>query len=732
MKVKVVLTKGFKNNRVTRTLKLGNRSHSKTAQSSFKDLNIPITNNNITTIKKINNNNNNNRSKNKIQSNSKNKNNHIIIKAKEKALTKNISQTEQNQNKTTLDVSPYKKVNLLKEKKNLYKTRENSSSYVTLKRNKYNNINDNLTDKEKLYFKTPIRMKKVRSVGGGTTGIKKINYDSKIHEQYLSNIYYNNNEKNNNSMVIMNLQKELESLRRVNLYKTMLITNMKQQIEEYQKQQQIINENNILKEEIQLLKNKYNMNNNNDIKYSNNKIYKDIDLFDKLKYEYFNSQKQVNELKKENNLLKNELNNKLNQNIICNKNIDIFLKAKSNPNNIINNKINNQKNNVFNLNSYIENKYKLVLQKENEEINNYYKPLSVFQKNEIRYLIKMTLNSNQIKKDKIINLFFNNLTNFNDIINSLIIDFLKSNSTFDKVILRHYFTSLCIVEKNKNKIFNINNLFSEIVSYYDEFEETKDNYSTQKIHHFLTNNESIEQLINECKFKDQFNSGKIELNQFNDIFIGAYGNFINNKNNKELYDLFIYIMKNYHNLNDLGLYNLCYYNLSNENYQQKAPSLKNVNNKENDNLGANEIIQDIFNRKSYNINSSINNSNSNINDNNSLKSNQSNKYLMKSIKNVSSEDVVANVSINVEHSTALVNVKFKNHYDSDYENNSVFQTSINGFNSGKNDESLLDNNNNEEENILITSEDYQKCMEFVSSVFEFCLNKLHNTDEKNY
>ena len=55
MKVKVVLTKGFKRNKITRTLKLGNRSHSKTAQTSFKDLNIPTTNNNITTIKKINN-----------------------------------------------------------------------------------------------------------------------------------------------------------------------------------------------------------------------------------------------------------------------------------------------------------------------------------------------------------------------------------------------------------------------------------------------------------------------------------------------------------------------------------------------------------------------------------------------------------------------------------------------------------------------------------------------------
>ncbi len=85
MKVKVVLTKGFKKNKITRTLKLGNRSHSKTAQSSLSDLNIPKTNNNITTIKKINNT---SKNKSQIQSTSKNKNNHIIINAKEKSLTK--------------------------------------------------------------------------------------------------------------------------------------------------------------------------------------------------------------------------------------------------------------------------------------------------------------------------------------------------------------------------------------------------------------------------------------------------------------------------------------------------------------------------------------------------------------------------------------------------------------------------------------------------------------------
>jgi hypothetical protein len=234
------------------------------------------------------------------------------------------------------------------------------------------------------------------------------------------------------------------------------------------------------------------------------------------------------------------------------------------------------------------------------------------------------------------------------------------------------------------------------------------------------------------------NVGIIELNQFNDIFVSAYGNYTNNKKNKALYDLLIYIMKNYHNLNDLGLYNLCYLNLTSNIFHQRINNLKGVKDNENDNLGASENndIQDIFSRTSFNKNNISNNlSNSNNIENNTMNSNKSNKILgknTKNLKNNSSEDIVANVSINVEQSTALVNVKFKNHYDSDYDNNSVYQTSINGINSGKNEETLSENNNNnEEENILITSEDYQKCMDFVSSIFDFCLEKLHRNSVKN-
>ncbi len=706
MKVKVVLTKGFKKNKITRTLKLGNRSHSKTAQSSLSDLNIPKTNNNITTIKKINNT---SKNKSQIQSTSKNKNNHIIINAKEKSLTKKNNETEGNENRknqTTITRSPYQKINLLKEKRNIMKKRENSSSYITSKKNHF--------DKEKLYFKTPIRMKAGFGSGGttstGISGLKKINFNSQLCKHYLNTINcFRDNEKNNNSIIIMNLKKELESLKRVNMYKTMLINNMKQQIEEYRKQQEIIQENKLLKEEIILLKN----NKTNNV---NKEKDKDIDLFDKLKNVYFNNQIQLNQLKKENDILKNNLNNKMNVNsnkkFFVEKNIDIIYNDKLYKKNIYNN-----------INNYIENKYKIILKKENDDINNYYKPLKEEQKKEIYFLIKMILLSNHISKDKILNVIFNNLINFNNIVNIIILDFLKTNSTFDKVLLKHYFTYICLTQKDNMIVFDINNLFNEINKYYNDIDDIRNNYNSQKIYKFLSNNENIKQLINECKFKDQFNVGIIEYNEFNEIFIGAYGNYINNSKNKELYNLLIYVMKNYYNLNELGLYYLDYQNLNCDTYQQKIQNIKSVNNKDNDNLGKNDTeIQDIF--KNY--------YSSNNSGNNSIRSNKT-----KNKKKISNEDVIANVSINVEQSTALVNVKFKNHYDSsDYDNNSIIQTSINGINSLKsgknNDISLLENKNNEDEenNILVNNEEYQICLDFVANIFEYCLDKLHR-DEKN-
>ena len=89
MKVKVVLTKGFKNSKITRTLNLGKSSHSKTAQSSLKDLTISPTNNNLEANKKIS-----NKSKTKSKNKSKNKN---IEKSNSKSKSKKKSYINKSQ-----------------------------------------------------------------------------------------------------------------------------------------------------------------------------------------------------------------------------------------------------------------------------------------------------------------------------------------------------------------------------------------------------------------------------------------------------------------------------------------------------------------------------------------------------------------------------------------------------------------------------------------------------------
>jgi hypothetical protein len=236
---------------------------------------LPITSNNVGD-KKINDKNNKSKSKSKQQSNSKTKLIHTVIKAKEKPTKTIIAQTEQNRilNKTNdyrtiSNISPFQVIN--EEKRRKFKARENSYSNATLKKYnfknnyfyKYDNLRTNFNDKNKnIYLKTPIRMRKIN--------------------QYLNS----NNDKQSNIITIFDLQKELEILKRENIYKTMLVTNMKQQIEEYQNQQKIIQENTFLKEEIKILKNKCN--NTNEEMAKDEELrkskYNRVDLFDKLKY----------------------------------------------------------------------------------------------------------------------------------------------------------------------------------------------------------------------------------------------------------------------------------------------------------------------------------------------------------------------------------------------------------------------------------------------------------------
>ena len=168
----------------------------------------------------------------------------------------------------------------------------------------------------------------------------------------------------------------------------------------------------------------------------------------------------------------------------------------------------------------------------------------------------MTLNSNYIPEDDIISLFMNNLLNYNNSIDIFCTKYMKTNSISDKEIIQNYFKYICIDDKNK---FNINNIFNEIKSLYDEsvkkIEKIEINdYFSEKKNIFI-------QILKDCKLIDTKNIGLIELNQFNNIlnkyqFLEQY-----TKNQNEIFNILLYNMKRNIDLEQIGLYELSYYNL---------------------------------------------------------------------------------------------------------------------------------------------------------------------------
>ena len=159
-------------------------------------------------------------------------NNHVIIKSKDK-------------NKTNII---FRKVKTLSEKKNLHTININSNI------NNKNQSNNN-------FFRTPLRIRK----NGSNGGIFK-----------NENLKINLTEYNTNN-IIDNLKKEIEFLKRENIYKKNLIENMKERIKENKIKENIMKENNELKKEIKILK--------IDLK-KNKKIFNDINLFDKFHNDY--------------------------------------------------------------------------------------------------------------------------------------------------------------------------------------------------------------------------------------------------------------------------------------------------------------------------------------------------------------------------------------------------------------------------------------------------------------
>ena len=247
------------------------------------------------------------------------------------------------------------------------------------------------------------------------------------------------------------------------------------------------------------------------------------------------------------------------------------------------------------MNKYIENKYRAILKKQGEKFNDYTKALRTKQINEIRFLIKMIFYSNKITKDFLLNSIINNLMNFNDIIN-LFIQLIKTKSHADKKLLKNYFTLISYDKRNISNNFNINNLFNEMDYYFNDIGKIKNNFDNMNIS--LEKNKKI---FKACKSNDKIKSGLIELEQFNIIFKGIYGNYQGNQTNKEIYNTFIVIMKNYNDLKNLDLYYLSYKNLK----TSKAPNkLSNLNNdikeikeikEEDDTKICADFVSDLFN-----------------------------------------------------------------------------------------------------------------------------------------
>ena len=562
MKPKYFIKKEIQNKNFKRTLNLENRIRSQTSKNSKKNLSLSTIENNITLKKPKNKSRYNTIILPRAQTNKKikinknltiktNNNNYRKIFIKKYTTEENHKYYKNTDTYTTLPIlncqntiDKYQKIITYTSQKDSQK-KNNTSLLIHKQIMKNRNKTKQANLKQNIIFRTPLRIRKNGSNGGV------------LHKLSSDNSKNNITEYNNNNIIIENMKKEIDFLKKEKEFKNNFIEKMKQQIQEDKKKQEILKENKKLKKELNVLKANFRY---------DGKIYNEIDLFEKFKNEYLTYKSQATKLKDENSALLKKLNFKMYNNLLIRKNIEIQIISK------VNNKKENGKligNN--NMNKYIEKVYKSELKKLGENINDYEKPLKKKQLNEIRYLIKLIFHSNQIEKEIILNLIINNLMNFNEILN-LLIQRIKTESTSDKILLKNYYTTICFDNnKNKSKNFNIYNIFDEIKLYFTDIENLKKNIDFDD-----ASNDRIKRLMKECTNNDKINNGLIELNQFNSIFKSIYGDYHYDEKIKELYDTFIIIMKNYNNLNNLDLYNLYYKNLDNYIIKEKLPRLNKL------------------------------------------------------------------------------------------------------------------------------------------------------------
>jgi hypothetical protein len=460
-------------------------------------------------------------------------------------------------------------------------------------KNIHGKLNLNIT----LNNKSPIRLRNMNSN-------KKIGYDmdcfstnkKEVNSTYIynkkkmnadlnMNIFNNkelniiNNTINNEESSIISLQEEIENLKKDNLSKEKIINDMKKQLEDFKNEQKkkksngtnispLNDDNKQLNNELGNIHHKNTNEDNYNNLYNNIKMndknykYNNEDesaLFDKLKINYSNNKNLIDELLNENEQIKRKINDKsiLNGN---NKNNYSYKNKKEISFNYIMD--DNEKqfdfNNLQNLedtnkmNNYIEESLKK-LNKKYFEIN------QNIDCDNIKLMIKMTLNSNFIPEDDIISLFLNNLLNYEYSIGTFVTKYMKTNDLQDKETIHNYFKSICF---DKNYNFDIDTIFNEITSFYDkdiqQLEQIKINqFFSQKI-------DILTQIIKECKSIDDSNIGLIEISKFKNIL--NKNDFFNefNEDETKIFNILIYNMKKYMNIEQIGLFYLSYYNLIEE------------------------------------------------------------------------------------------------------------------------------------------------------------------------
>ena len=476
--------------------------------------------------------------------------------------------------------------------KNLSKINIKNNNTVKLESKKYIKLYDNNSNtlinnpENKIHIKRN-NISNTQLINGGNNG--KINLKILNNNKNPIKLRKINTNINKNYLLEENNlpydDKNLHTICTINTIKNKETKNSKSK-----KEEELINK---LQEEIQKLKEE-NANNDLIINDLTNQI--DINNDDKIKTTTENSiasstneekNKIINELISSNE--ENEIFNKLRTNYIYNKNLIEKLTKK---NNDIKIEIINKKNNIVRIGNKKETKLdKLKIKKENsftfspndsfnndsninnEVLNNYIeknlqsnnrdffmiKQLDSETKNNIKIMLKMIINnSNNIKKDVVVSLFMNNLLDFYKTVEIFVTKYLNIVNLPDIKILKNYFKTVFFDEE---KIFNVNNLYKEIISLYDDEIKNLEEINILKVYN--KHKKVIKNILKKCKDKDCLENGLIELNMFKSIF-EEFGNKNEFKNDKDkIFKLLLYNMKKNKNNEQIGLFFLSYLNLSN-------------------------------------------------------------------------------------------------------------------------------------------------------------------------